>query len=60
MHVLGGCSVYQTPGTVSASTQLELRITHVVEKSKDEIGMRIILRQYKKVKGRDLVNADII
>ena len=42
------------------TTQLELRITHVVEKSKDEIGMRIILRQYKKVKGRDLVNADII
>lgn len=34
------------------ATQLQLRITRMVEKSKDEIGMHIILRQYKRVTQR--------
>jgi len=34
------------------ATQLELHVTRIVEKSKDEIGMHIILRQYKRVTER--------
>jgi hypothetical protein len=34
------------------ATQLELRITQMVEKCEDEIGMHVILRQYKRVRER--------
>jgi hypothetical protein len=34
------------------ATQLELRITRMVEKSKNKIGKCIILRQYKRVTER--------
>jgi len=37
------------------ATQLELCITHMVEKSKDEIGMHIIRRQDKRVTQRVMI-----